>query len=161
VRLKGERAELRCRSAVRFPGGHDVYGLAYNLRKTSGGWKVYAGRWWLLERRRGARRTVYDARTWKSLDEAVEKCRKRKDLRGQARALQDAFRFAEAHALAREVTARPRATAEDWVLRADVAFHAGKLEDVLPSLRRARSLDPRVGLAGHLRAALELAKGSR
>jgi hypothetical protein len=161
VRVRGNRAELRSRTVIHFPGGHYAYGVLYRLRETSGGWKVYAGRWWPVGQRRGGQRTVFDAARWKALDAEVERRKERGDLRGQVRALQDAYRFAEGYRAALALTARPRTTAQDWVLRADLAFYAGKLADVAPSLRRARALEPGVEMGGHLRSALELAKRKR
>jgi cytochrome c-type biogenesis protein CcmH/NrfG len=52
-----------------------------------------------------------------------------------------AFRFAQAHALAKKVTARKDVRAADWVERGHAAMSIGDVSDALASFRQALKLD--------------------
>jgi hypothetical protein len=124
------------------------------LRRTPAGWKAYALRWWPVERRQGTERTVYDAATWQRLDAEADRRKAGDNLRAGAEALQAAYRHAEGYELTRRLTAKKSASPDDWVLRAQLAFELGKLDDVVVSLKRARSLNRDVRVPYPLAAAL-------
>src|SRR5688572_13481058 len=126
VKVKEEQAEVSLRNTVHFGADYEVADELYRLRKTADGWKVYLNRGWVVKSRQGDNETTYDAAKWKMLDEVADD-KARSDKRGHeaALALMAAYRFPEAHALLKKVTARDDATAADWVARGHAAMTAG------------------------------------
>jgi hypothetical protein len=113
-------------------------GEMYLLRKVGTAWRITRNRVWPIETKRGDEVIRYDEATWEKLDAAVAEANKSKDDRRIARALADAYRFAEAHAVIKAVCERPGASKADWELRAQLAALAGKGADALAALSRAR-----------------------
>lgn len=142
VTVDGKQAKLMCRNTVFFGADYEVADELYRLRKTADGWKVFLNRGWLVKSKHGETLTTYDAAQWEKLDEQAE-FKKRADKRGDetAQALMAAFRFPEAHALLKKVTARDDATAGDWIARGHAAMAAGHADDGLASFRKALKLD--------------------
>jgi hypothetical protein len=142
VKVRGDQAELRVRTTMSFGGGYETVGELYQLRKTAAGWKVYLNRGWFLKTKHGDQVTVFDADTWKKLDEDADTL-VQADRRGEraAQALLAARRFQEAHALLKKVTAGKDAAAADWLLRGNAALGVGHADDALAAFRNALRLD--------------------
>jgi WD40 repeat protein len=144
--VKGDRATLRTRVSVQWPGGFDTYGSVYELRRTTEGWKVFAHRGWMVQKRRGSELTTHDEAGWKELDGRIPEVRGPGDGRRRVRALADAWRLKEAYQAARDLTESGKAGAEEWALRGEMAVLVGEAEDALKAFRQATALDPEVEL---------------
>jgi hypothetical protein len=141
VKVDGDAAELRHLATHRT--GRDLlqYEEVDRLRLTEGGWRIREGRWWPLLRRSGTETVVYKDETWKDLDAKAEKARQ-EPWPALPFALCEAYRFAEAHAVARERTERKEAVALDWIGRGGTALQAGEAGDAQASFDKALALDP-------------------
>jgi WD40 repeat protein/tRNA A-37 threonylcarbamoyl transferase component Bud32 len=140
--VAGDAGTLRGRLTLRWDGGFETSGVDYRLRRTAWGWKAFDVRAWQLAKRTGPELVFYDADSYRRLDDAVNEMRGKGDNTALARALVDAKRFTEAHAIARELTAGPTAAVEDWVLRAEVALQNGDANDTIRCLREVRARKP-------------------
>jgi WD40 repeat protein len=149
VQVEGDRASLRFRLVLEENEGFEEQASLFHLRRTPGGWQIFAERGWLLRTRRGPETILYDAATWNARDAAVEAARGG-DVRKLAEAMDDASRPTEAHAAARELTAQDGASARDWALRGALAFKAGDARDAGLAFQKALSLDPEVELPSYL-----------
>ena len=139
-------AELKVQVTSHYDGGRTRIGEIYRLRKTAKGWKVFENRWWLLERNIGERTVVYDSKKLRRADAAVERERRSRNLKNHIFALYDASRFAEAFDVAKVLTKAKEATADDWLIRGNLAMQVGNAEDAKASFLKAISLDKDVEL---------------
>ena len=64
----------------------------------------------------------------------------------------------KAQAAAKRLTERPRATADDWALRAQAAFNADDHADATAAGRRARQRSAKVQLTAPVESLLRLAR---
>jgi len=142
VTVDGNEAELRLRSTLAVGEDYQIADEIFQLRKTSTGWKVQVNRGWLIKAKFGKAVITYDADTWKKLDEDADQLLK-SDRRGDktVQALLLAFRFQEAHALAKKITVRKDVTAADWAQRGQAAMDAGDAGDAVAAFRQALKLD--------------------
>lgn len=115
----------------------------YRLRRTKNGWKVFENRAWPVAIRLRFTVTLFDAKKWKELDASVEGLKGDGNQRALAKALFDAYRFDEAHDIARKYTTDGRQNAADWAWRGQVAVVAGDAEDAKAAFDKALSLDPK------------------
>jgi hypothetical protein len=142
VALAGETATIKRSTVVRFSGGYETWGGIVDMRKDAGGWKAFKSRSWIVNKKQGQDLTTFDADTWKRLDAEVEKRRVEGDLHKLAQAFFDAYRFAEAHQVAKELTSKTDSPASDWTLRGSFALRAGDPSDAIAAFKKALSLDP-------------------
>jgi WD40 repeat protein len=140
VEVGGDRASLGFRVVGAWKDGFSEGAALFRLRRTARGWQIVEERGWPVRSRQGPKTVVYDAETWKAKDAAVE-VRRGGDLRKLAEALDEASRPAEAHAVARELTAQDGASARDWSLRGNLAVKAGDAQDAQSAFRMAQALD--------------------
>jgi WD40 repeat protein len=153
IAVKGDEAIARARGTVSWLSGHVTVADEQKLRRTPAGWQIYRTHWWPVRYRQGDKLLIYDAPTWKRLDDAAAK---EPELSHRVEILLEAHRYREAYQLAKEVTARPGATAADWQRRAEAAFGLGDNADAGLAARRAKALDGNLPLSPYLDAARQL-----
>jgi hypothetical protein len=155
VEVRGPEATGRVRGIVRFWHGYQAFTLRFQARQEGGVWKLRETRTTLDRVRNHQEVAVMDEAWAKQKDAEVEAMRATKDLRKVQDALFWARRYAEAHAVSKQITEQERPTAQDWVYRANSALHANVLDDVGPSVRQARRRDSKIALEPRLEAAMK------
>jgi WD40 repeat protein/tetratricopeptide (TPR) repeat protein len=140
-RADGE-AILTTRLTIQGKEFFETWDTICRLRQTPGGWKVFEERGWIVRKKEGSQTTVCDASYWKARDALVEKVRGQGAAAALARALEEANRPREAHAVARELTAKHPDQASHWALRGELALKAGDAADAQAAFDKARELDP-------------------
>jgi hypothetical protein len=153
ISVNGDEAVARARGTVSWLTGHYAVADEQKLRRTPAGWQIYRTHWWPVQYRQDDKLLIFDAATWKRLDEAADK---ESDPARRLERLLDAHRYREAHRLAKEVTAKPGATAEDWHRRGEAAFTLGEHADAGLAARRGKALDANLGLPPYLESARKL-----
>jgi hypothetical protein len=143
VAICANHALLRYVSTLETKGSLAVAEEIFRLRKTDTGWKVTLNRYWPVEIRIGDKVVRYDAAKWARLDAEVERSRKDQDLSAQLTALMAAWRFKEAHAVAKKLTAAKKDDLEVWLMRGHAALEALDMKDALASFNRALEIDPK------------------
>jgi hypothetical protein len=151
-KVTADQAEVRMQVSEQFKGGGSTTGFLYRLRRAAGGWQVFEERSWPIELVVDDKKTVYDAATWKDMDERIEEVR-RFDSTGAKLVVEllSARRYTEAHAVAKKVTGQRKAAATDWLLRGELAMQVGDVKDALDSFRKVRSLDIRIPVPEYAR----------
>jgi WD40 repeat protein len=144
VHVQDRQAELSCRDVVHFGDDYQAYGCRFHLQRTAAGWRIDGVRFWPLEEKLGGQHTVYAAATWAKRDVEVDRLAKSDDLLPRIRALKQARRLAEAHALACQFTDRERTRALAWSLRGEMALEIGETADAQSAFQKALALDPGV-----------------
>jgi tetratricopeptide (TPR) repeat protein len=151
--IDGDQATLKYRSTYRTAEIVETLDEVFRLRKKDGNWKVFENRAWPVETHYGDKVTRYNAETWKALDTEVKKQEERSDLARQVGALFDAWRFKDAHALARKWTEQMKDEPNAWLFRGSAAMIAGDATDALASFDKALALDPNAEVPDYVRAA--------
>ena len=146
---EGDARTLRTRTVVQFTGGFQTWEAVYSLRKTAAGWHAVDTRAWIVNQELGGELTTYDAAAWKRLDDVVEQRRAEDDLHKLIQAQTDAYRFAEAHATAKQITAADADAAADWALRGSTAVRAGDAEDAIAAFKQALKRDPTAAIPAY------------
>jgi WD40 repeat protein len=141
VRVRGHQAECRYRSTVPGASSFQTWEIVTRLRKTAQGWKIFASRSWPVLQKAEVTR-VFDGPYWAARDRAVERARREGSVRELTRALEAAFRYAEALPVVRGLTGRGAATAEDWARRGRIAFTLGRTGEAASAFREALRKDP-------------------
>ena len=150
--VKGDEATVRYRATIRFTGGSETADEVFRLRRKDGEWKVYENRSWPVERRGSDFIEMFEEGTWKVLDDQAARAA---TLGEQVAALNHARRFAEAHARAKEWTAKESKNADAWVTRGQLAMEVGDVADAKASFRKALAVEARVNLPAYARKAAE------
>lgn len=140
VKVEGDQATMTWLVATDVGGVDAKIAEHYELRKTATGWKVTLNRYWPVQHSRQGETTRYDTASWKRLDDAVAAAKQAGNGRKVLAALIAAWRFAEAHAQAKKVTAQPDATAADWQTRSAMAVQVGDGKDAAAA--RAKAVQP-------------------
>jgi len=152
VDISGDRAVLRYRSLLKEGGRVVIADEIFRLRKSNGKWAVYENRCWPVETRVAGETTHYTAATWKKRDAAVERHRQNNDLFRLTIALMNAWRFGEAHSVAKQLTQQSPDEALAWVLRGHAAISVADVEDAVTSFNRALQIDENVEVPAYIRA---------
>jgi WD40 repeat protein len=158
AKIAGDSAEVRFRQVARWTTGFYCSATSVRLTRTPSGWKIAEHRTWPVANRGHEKRMVYDEAAYRTLDAQVEEARKGGDLRELRQALMDAYRPAEAFAVAKKVTGQADATVADWWARGTAALSVGDDADTIASARRARQVAPKADLPHQLLGALRQVK---
>jgi WD40 repeat protein len=151
VRVRIGPAEAECRYRVTTaPGsGYSTWEVRAWLRKTPWGWKIASTRGWPVAEK-GVTLRKYDGAYWTAMDEVVLKAHQASTPRRLARALEEARQYSALLPVARELTAKRMATAEDWALLGRTAFVLGQTQEALAAFHQALSKNPGLELPWYL-----------
>jgi WD40 repeat protein/Flp pilus assembly protein TadD len=151
VHIQGGEAELRCRAVAHFSAdSYQAYDCRFHLRRTGGGYRIDTMSSWPVEEQLGGRHTVYTAATWAERDAEADRLAKSADLVPRIRALKEARRWADAHALACRLADEDPNRALGWSLRGETALEIGATADAHSAFQKARNLDPGVEVPWYL-----------
>jgi tetratricopeptide (TPR) repeat protein len=151
--VDGDQATLKYRSTYRIGDTVETFEEVFRLRRKDGAWTAFENRAWPVETRYGDTVTRYSPETWKALDAEVKKQQERGDIAAQVSALFDAWRFKDAHALARKWTEQAENELTAWLFRGGAAMSAGDAEDALASFNKALTIDPKAQVPEYVHAA--------
>jgi hypothetical protein len=143
IDVSGGQAVVRATAKVSYGESGEFYEQVkeiYKLRRAPDGWRVYSDRFWLEETKTPDGATRFDAEKWEQFDAEVAAARKSNDPRRLVPALMAAMRFAEAHTIAKQITAND--DDDDWHLRGWAALQAGDASDAVRSFQKAKLLEP-------------------
>jgi len=142
----GTLARYVCTAVVQQEGYTEKVREIYLLRRTGSGWRIYENRFWPKMTLIGTKLKLFGSEYWAHLDQAVSDTAKGDEPVNHVYALMDAHRWAEAYASEQALTKSGGAKASDWALRAVVALVVARVNDARYSVRKARSVDPKVRL---------------
>lgn len=145
VEVRGDEATLSWRSATsEIDKATDYFRESFILRRTRDGWRVVEKRYWPTGREEeSGERHKFSKSTFEEMDRQVESVRATGDERGLLYVLFSAYRFAEAHELARKISTRPDLTDKWlWEMLALSALMMGEAEEAAVAYSRAKEVSP-------------------
>lgn len=119
------------------------------LKKIEDQWMIIDDRSWMIAVEEGGKKTVFTDKEWERRDAAVQSAKESGNPRALAVALMASYRMSEAYDVVVKITQSPDAQAIDWSQRGYLATVSGHPDDIYPSFKRAKILDPEVWIPAY------------
>lgn len=149
VDIEGDRATVTTAVARELFTGREELRHRYTLARRDGRWRVTELRSWPTMRMQGGVPTIFTDEHWLEAESKVEKVLADPAATGESRlfALINAGYLPEGYAQAKAWTAAEPNEANAWRARAMFALEVGEVQDALAAARKARALNPEIGLS--------------